>query len=351
MRRTAAHLIIDGFAPLAVVPTRATQDRCQDRAVGLAGIWRWRWLTCFWLAWAAGVELPLMGQTSWDLARRPFRFSFTSSMFGDIRENDARAVVKGWGITLAQQLGLNVDPESRIYRSVEEVGRALLAGETDAVSMTVDEFWALPGRSNLVDRLMIGTIGETTTEEYLVLVRKDAPHQRFSDLKAKMLLAYDHPRMSVAEAWLDVALAGEGAGRLEDFRPTIVRERKLAKVVLPLFFRKADACLVNRKGFETMCEMNPQLRRDLRELGVSPHLLPMGFFFRRGYASAEADRMMSAFFRLPETPAGQQVLQVFQCSRVREEPMATLQSTLALLDQHRLLLEAEGIQPSIGAHP
>lgn len=272
-------------------------------------------------------------------------------MFGDIRENDARAVVKGWGVILSQQLGLDVDPESRIYRSVDEVGRALAEGETDAVSMTVREFWSLPSCTNLVERLMIGMVGETGTEEYVILVRQDASFQRLSDLRDKVILTYEHPRMSAAEAWLEVALAAEVDDRREEPRPVILRERKLAKVVLPLFFRKADACLVNRKGFATMCEMNPQLRRDLRELVVSPPLLPMGFFFRRGFARNDADRMINAFYRLPETPAGQQVLQVFQCTKVREEPMDALQTTLALFDRHHLLMGGAGTQTAKEVRP
>ncbi|MCC7374945.1 MAG: PhnD/SsuA/transferrin family substrate-binding protein [Verrucomicrobiales bacterium] len=273
-------------------------------------------------------------------------------MFEDIRENDARAVVKGWGFAIARELKLDVDPESRIFRSINDLEKAFTEQETDAVSMTAKEFWLLPNRTNHVSRLLVGIVGETTTEEYLVLVRKDSAFQRISDLRGKTMLLHDHPRMSPATTWYDLALAAEvpAPGSVTEARPTILRERKLTRVVLPVFFRKVEACLVNRKGFETMCEMNPQVQRDLRALASSPPLLPMGFFFRRGYPKADADRMIGAFSRMQATPAGQQVLSVFQCSRVQEESMDVLLATLTLFDEHARLIPSDE-NPVVGAVP
>lgn len=271
-------------------------------------------------------------------------------MFEDIRENDARAVVKGWGIAIARELKLDVDPESRIFRTLNDLEKALVEEEIDAVSMTTKEFWLLASRTNLVNRMLVGIAGETTTEEYVVLVRKDSTYQQLADLRGKTMLLHDHPRMSPAEVWFDLALAAEASGAVAENRPVINRERKLARAVLPLFFRKAEACLVNRKGFETMCEMNPQLQRDLRVLGSSPPLLPMGFFFRRGYPQPDGDRMIGAFCRMQETPAGQQVLSVFQCSRVQEESLKVVQATLSLFDEHQRLDHLAGT-PVGGAVP
>ena len=45
-----------------------------------------------------------------------------------------------------------------------------------------------------------------------------------------------------------------------------------------------DACVVARTGFETMCEINPQIGKQLKVIASSPEVVPAVFCFRADYS-------------------------------------------------------------------
>ena len=98
---------------------------------------------------------------------------------------------------------------------------------------------------------------------------------------------------------------------------------------------------------------HPQVPRQLRLLASSPELVTTAFFFRAGYPKAQQDRVVGESLRVHATPAGQQVLTVFQTERLEEYPASVLDSARALLESHRRLcggtnrLHAATVQPSL----
>jgi phosphonate transport system substrate-binding protein len=96
-----------------------------------------------------------------------------------------------------------------------------------------------------------------------------------------------------------------------------------------------DACLVTRKGFKIMEELNPQVGKQLKVLASSPALVPDGFFFRAAYPQQPLERMASELTRIHSTVAGQQVLTVFQTDCLEEHPASCLDSAIEILEAAR----------------
>ena len=86
---------------------------------------------------------------------------------------------------------------------------------------------------------------------------------------------WQNSRMSLALAWLDIALFNDGCRPVAEFC-RVEQNKKLTKVVLPVFFRQNDACVVTRRGFKTMSELNPQVGQQLRVLASSPNWCQAG---------------------------------------------------------------------------
>jgi phosphonate transport system substrate-binding protein len=107
--------------------------------------------------------------------------------------------------------------------------------------------------------------------------------------------------------------------------------------VLPVFFRQTDACLVDRQGFDTMCELNPQLGKQLRTLASSPRLITMVFCFRSAYSPPVKNEIVRAMEELYTTPAGQQILTVFQIDKMQIASDSDLDSARELLDAYEQL--------------
>lgn len=265
-----------------------------------------------------------------------FRLGFSLSMLAGTNENDARASIRAIAAAVSNERNIRANPEPLLFKGTDEITRSLEAREVDAVSMTMDEYWALGGKLTF-SRLLLAGQGADPREEYVVLVRNDSGVAGLSALRGKRLSVYDVPRMRLAYLWLEVLLAREGQPAVDHYFNQPFKSAKLSKVVLDVFFKKADACLVTRHAFAAVTELNPQVGRQLKVLAVSPLIAPAFFAFRAGLPQDYVDRIMREFKDVQRTPAGRQALTIFQVGDLSEHSAAVLDGALDLLEEYRRL--------------
>jgi phosphonate transport system substrate-binding protein len=263
----------------------------------------------------------------------PVRFAFSSRMFSEVNENDARAAMKAWGQTISTERGIPLEPVFQIFDGTKAIAAAIRSKLIDAITLPTDEYWALRDEISL-GSVIIGSKDGRSTEEYVLLVRGDSGIQR------------------LAPAWLETELLQHQLGLTEQFWGRITESTKLLRAILPVFFHQADACLVTLKGFETMAELNPQIGRQLQILAKSGAMVPNLFCFRGDYVSPNRERILHEISRVGDTAAGQQTLALFQTDRLFPGDPAALASAFALLDLHRQLRTAAlNAPPSDSASP
>jgi phosphonate transport system substrate-binding protein len=105
-----------------------------------------------------------------------------------------------------------------------------------------------------------------------------------------------------------------------------------------VFFRQVDACVVTRRAFNNMSELNPQLSQRLRVLVSSPELVPGGFAFRKGYDDPTRELIIADLERISSSPAGAQFLTLFQSGALSAQPVSCLESAFELLARHARLV-------------
>jgi phosphonate transport system substrate-binding protein len=260
-------------------------------------------------------------------------------MFTEVNENDVKAAMKVWAQTLMRERGMPVDPQVSVHSGIEDLSSALRGKTVDAFSLTTEEYWVLQ-REMHSSHVIVGVFGGRVAEEYVLLVHRESGFERVGDLRGRSVALFQNPRMSLASVWLDTLLLKGGLAPASSHFGRVTQVTKLPRVVLPVFFRQNDACVVTRRGFETMSELNPQVGRQLKAIAVSPELLPAGFFFRGDFSPSIRDRALVEFDRIHTTPAGQQALTVYQSERLSVQPISILDSSLELLENHRRLAAA-----------
>jgi hypothetical protein len=107
---------------------------------------------------------------------------------------------------------------------------------------------------------------------------------------------------------------------------------------MPLFFKQVDAVLMNQAAFETACELNPQLAKDLTVLLASPEIISSVGTYRANATSASASFYREEATRVNETPGGRLILNLFQTEAIVELKESDLRATRALLAEHARLL-------------
>ncbi|MBI4661835.1 MAG: PhnD/SsuA/transferrin family substrate-binding protein [Verrucomicrobia bacterium] len=273
--------------------------------------------------------------------RPPFRFAFSARMFTGVNENDANAAVRAWAQGLATERNINLDGQPIILQSLAEITEALRSKQVDCVSLTTDDYLTL-GPDLQATNLLVSSIAGKTAEQYLLLVHAKSGISSPADLKGRSLVKLDHVRASLSSIWLEVVLAEQGLGLPAQHFSLIRSAQKLTAVVLPVFFRQQEACLVTRSGFDIMSELNPQIRAQLKPLAASPELVPAFTFLRPDYRGAPHDEIVAEVLKMHLTPSGKQILTLFQTDRIEQRSADVLESARELVEAHRRLIPASG---------
>ena len=146
---------------------------------------------------------------------------------------------------------------------------------------------------------------------------------------------------------MDVELLRAGLPASERFFKRMLPESKVSETLLPIFFGKEDGCLVTRKGFNIMAELNPQISNQLKILAASSKYIPNLLAFNKKYQSKMKDVISERIESWVQTPAGRQILTIFQTEALVPKPFDTLGPTMELITEHQSLCGADiGTSPS-----
>ena len=266
------------------------------------------------------------------------RIGIAAGTWGGVNRNDATAAISAWARIIMKQRGMALEVETRLFESDEEMVRDLRSGRVDAVSMLTHQFLALEPQLQ-PDAVFLATRNHSITEQYVLLVHRSSGIGDLSGLRGGRLLLQSNARTSLAPCWLETLLARGSLGAAEGFFKSLTRIEKPSKMVMQVFFRQAEACLVTSNVFELAGELNPQIRQELRVLAVSPEVIPSLFYFRPGHTSRAREELEPAILALHERPAGQQVLTVFQGEQMVKRPIACFARTRELLAEYDRLKE------------
>ena len=165
-------------------------------------------------------------------------------------------------------------------------------------------------------------------------------------MTGRSLIVASDARNSLAPAWLEVLCREHGLGPAAGVLARITRNSKTTQVVLPVFFGKADACITTRAGWEVMCELNPQLKKQLRVVAASAPLVPAVTCFRHGFTEDFKQKIITAVDLSSVKPEFKQLMALFKTDSLANQPIAVLAGTRSFLSQyHRLCAGTNAPKP------
>ena len=302
------------------------------------------WCACClaagWLVWAAHSSAAAGAERVADAGQPGLRIAISENVAGEVNGNDVRAAIKTWAEAVARQTGVRIDPE---LCTTAQLVLKIRNRQVDAFTLDVVEYARVAA---YVDRELVVDESEVPDgEEYVVLVHRSSGIQSLADLRGRSLLSYRNTRMCMARVWLDTLLAAAHLGPAETSLGRLESSPKLSRVVLPVFFRQSDACLVTRRGYDTMCDLNPQLDKQLRILAMSPKMMATFMAFHKDSPPETRQRFLAAVTELHKTVGGSQPLMLIGGTRLVLADISVLHTTLELLHTYERL---EGKMPGAG---
>jgi ABC-type phosphate/phosphonate transport system substrate-binding protein len=293
----------------------------------------WRTALALCLA-AAASAWPAWAQDVAPKGRTVLRFGLSRAMFKEVNENDAAAAVSVYMKALGDEFGINLVP--LILEGPAGIADALRRSDVDLLALNADEFLALE-QEGLEGPLLVSAVSQHIAEEYVLLVPEDGVVKKVEDLRGRDLIVSTEAQASLARIWLEVLCRQHGLDSPAALGK-VTTALKPTQVVLPVFFGKSDACIATRGAWELMGELNPQVKRRLRPIAVSPPVVGVLTCFRRGVSPALKQKIVRAIAASHAKPAFQQLMALFKVGKqLVEPPPSVLEGTRELMASYQRL--------------
>jgi len=285
------------------------------------------------LCLVAGMHLSerqIMGETAEFSRKDTLILGFTRSTFAGVHIPDALAAMKVWASVIKKKRGLGGPVETRVFENMDAATAAVEECSVDLIILTTAEYLGIQCQKQLEPHYVHIKDG-LVEEDSVLLVHRQSNISSLADLNNKTMIFLMDTRTSVGRVWLETELIHLGFEGLRHFFSEIKDVEKSSQAVLPVFFKQKDACYIHRSGFETISEMNPQIKRDLKIIASSPKTIPSITCIRKGYDPEIREILIDALGTLHLEPRGQQILMLFKVDGLAPFQRAYLKSTEDIL--------------------
>jgi ABC-type phosphate/phosphonate transport system substrate-binding protein len=260
---------------------------------------------------------------------------FPKYILFDVDIKDAQVAMELWANELSKMNKLPLKTRSIIINDLPSLVKALKNKQIDVIGLPSLDYLKIKDEVELIPAL--GTVlGGKHGEEYVLISRIDKAPNGLKELKSnKLVFQRDRFVGNVPLMWLDTLLIKQGLPVSEHFFTDIKTVNKVSQAVLPVFFKQMDACLVTRRGFDTMVELNPQLGEQLRILNASPIFVMGVVVFRKDFNEEYRKRIIKTAVDFRKLSSGNQMLTLFKVDDFFPFHNSDLDTLLELLDEYK----------------
>ena len=263
------------------------------------------------------------------------RISYSKKLFSEVNLNDVRIAIDMWSGKLVAAVNAQLNTNYQAITSFLDKQQTALTGKgqhiPDFISVTATEYLRIKNPGLWEPLFCSNEFGSDPREQLLYL----APAGNGQRPKVATLELADNHYCELAELWL-TDLKRQFADQPNQLSDEHLKKvSKPSRAVLDVFFGKAAACIVSRRTFQTMTELNPQLGKKLRILRTSPPLLFTVFCVRRDLPPELKTKIYQAAITLPANPTGRQLLKLFGGTGVLPFKPHYLETVRALMQQNK----------------
>lgn len=245
------------------------------------------------------------------------RVGFTKTCFLGVNRNDAEASFKAFLATVGRQREYDVHSEVRIFEDTPSFEAAINRRE---LHLAIVDSWQYVSMDiqKVMDPYFVPAAKDNVGRKYMVLTRQGSGLNTLEDLRGKEIAQLEMGSATMGQPWLQTLFMMNGFGTLERFFGKIDVVGKPSSAVLPVFFGKKHACLVDNVGLDIMTELNPQLGLKLQAIATSdPYADNVLCISKDGWTSETYKQdTIRTLAELHLEPAGQQILTLFKVAKL-----------------------------------
>jgi phosphonate transport system substrate-binding protein len=263
----------------------------------------------------------LPGQSAPSSAPEILRAGYPVGAFSEVDLKDAQAALEIWMRQLTNEAEFPLTAKVTIYSDEASMIAAIKHKEVDLVILSSPLYLRIKDSLPL-EPVFVPSMNSIVGDEFLLLVPRDAGITTMNQLKNRRILIQsgNSPHDSHI-LWINSLLKKNGGPNYERFFQTIKTVDKPSQAILPVFFKQTDACLVFRRSYQTVVELNPQVGHQLLAIAQSLPILRGLLVLRKDYSDKIKKVVMKTMTELHTHPQGKQILTLLKYDKlVRFKP-------------------------------
>jgi ABC-type phosphate/phosphonate transport system substrate-binding protein len=150
------------------------------------------------------------------------------------------------------------------------------------------------------------------TDTFVLVTRKGKTLQALERLSNRRLMFEAGGSGEIACLWLDAVLKARGLPPHQIFFNSLRTGDKPSRILLPVFFGQADACVVQESAFALINELNPQIEKQLVILDRSAGFISMLISATDRLEDWARDMVLTETARMHTYSEGRQILTIMQ---------------------------------------
>ncbi len=231
-----------------------------------------------------------------------------------VNNEDARVAIDVYWSRHLEGVFPGLDSRFEILPDSDAAVERLKSSRLHGLSLGVAQYLQLQEHARLRP-VFISSRLTTPLESHLLLVRQGVSWKTLSAQPTRLLVTEKMTEPDIGRMWLETALNDRGLPQGQIFFNEISQGSKPARVILPVFFGQADACLVSESAYATMVELNPQISRRVTVLERSPGFVKTIHCATEQLPGHMVDRFVQRGVRMEDGVDGRQLLLIFHVKR------------------------------------
>lgn len=256
---------------------------------------------------------------------------YSSGVFCYLDRENAQTAARLWANLMMRRK--NGSAETRIFKNQAELEHELQAGRLDLVVLLPNEYLSLRNRS-LLEPLYLSTRSNELYDTLLLVTRNDNGITAMHQLKGKNLI---HPRgaaNAVHRLWLETLTMRQGVREPNRYFSSMKEVNSSSQALMPVFFKRGDACIISRNSFNVMAELNPQLRSQMQVIEETAPMATGVICIRRSCEKQQREPLREILETLDRSVEGRQLLTLFRMSGLIPYRPAYLESSVVFLKRY-----------------
>lgn len=270
----------------------------------------------------------------------PMRIAYDEYFFSVVKKNDAIAALNIWAKSFVKELEIHakIKPDLSLYYidNMNDVLKTNSYTNFDLLNMLSTDYVRYANRDYWIP-IAVSVDDGHIPEEYLLIVREGKGLTDLKSLQGKSIAILKGPDSRFSRMWLQNQTLENFKMPANTFFEQINEEDKVSKVVLDVFFKKVDACLVGFNAYQIMTELNPQLKKKLKILKTSPGFIKGLVCLRKDFNPELYSDVLNGIFSLTNSESGNQILKLFGESRLIPYEPGFLVNIEKLVSEHQKL--------------